>query len=141
MVEELKEHYQLYLEWSKIVYNGDVAQLEGALFYGPALKRAARLNDVDTIKLDFTEQHEIFVAVAGFYVATLSWRGIKYLRDDVISLDNCTLTHNKAGTLKNLTNDNFFVIDCELHEEYIHAKYLTYQAWVLDNDGNPLGLD
>lgn len=139
--EHLKEYYELYLEWKGIKYNGNEAVLEGALFYGPVLRNAARLNDVDSMELDFTEQHIIFIPEPDFYVATLSWKGIKYIRDDIVALDNCILVHKKVGSLKDLTEDNFFVINCERHEELIHAKYLNYEAWVLDNDGNPLGLN
>jgi hypothetical protein len=138
-VELVKEKYQLYLEWNSIHYTGQVAVLDRALFYGPVLNIAFKLLEKDSIKLDFTAQQQIFLADPSFYVATLSWAGIHYHRDSIVELKNCTLEHNKAGSLKALTRDNFFIIDCEPHEEHIHIKNLIYKSWVLDDDGYPLG--
>jgi hypothetical protein len=132
--------YELYFEFGKINYNGNIAFLNQTYFYGAALKRAKKLNEKDSIKLDFSQQHQIFIPNS-FYIATLSWQGLRYGQDDIIELFNCQLEHEKVGTLKNLTPEEFFIIDTYKHEERVHAKNLVYNAYILNSEGFPLGLE
>jgi hypothetical protein len=140
MLVPIKDGYELYLEFGDISYLNDTqAVLKKALFYGPVLKQAQKINAPDSIMLDFTKQNFIFIDES-FYVANLKWRRLRYHRNDVIELFDVILEHNKAGSLRSLSPDNFFIIDCEKHEERIHIHNLVYPAWVLNDDGYPLGL-
>lgn len=141
MVATFKEQYELYLEWTTLEYVTGAIKFNKSLLYGPALKNAQRIQENDNMKLDFSAQNFIVIPDPSFNVATLKWQGVNYLRDDVVELKDCVLEYTNIGLLKNLTPDNFFIVDCERHEERVHAKYLTYIAWVLDNDGNPIGIE
>ena len=134
------EGYELYFEFGKIHYTGSIAVLTNCFFYGAALKRARKLNEKDKIRLDFTLQNKIFIPNS-FYIADLKWEGIRYETDEIIELFKCTLEHEKIGTLKNLTPEEFFIIDTYKHEERVHYKSLVYPAFVLNNEGYPLGME
>jgi hypothetical protein len=72
-----------------------------------------------------------------YYIARLQWRGVMYTPGG-IELTECTLKHNKAGSLKELKGGMRFYIDCSKHEHYSHHKFLVYPAWVVNEHGEEL---
>ena len=130
---EVLEWYRLYLNWEGVFYTGDVATFKLAWFDGPVLSDAARILPNDYLQLDFTRQNDdvpIFLT-EHFFIAELAWKEVEYLGDRVY-LKDCTLSHNKAGTLKELKDGFRILIDCSSHEEYQHYQFLLYPAWVLN---------
>jgi hypothetical protein len=130
---QVREPYKLFFLWKGIVYNGNVATFTETQFTGPVLKRAEKINPDTYIDLDFTAQNlgtGLFLPRT-FYIARLQWKGVEY-KDDIVLLKDCTLVHNKAGSLKTLQDGFRFLIDCSGHESYRHHKMLVYPAWVLN---------
>ena len=68
----LSERYRLELRWKKVLRpKAGVMHLIDAYFYGPALAQADKINDNDTIRLDFCSQ--LIVLVKSVYVGDLRW--------------------------------------------------------------------
>ena len=129
---KVTERYQLFLNWYGLKYNGDIAIFNEAWFEGPVLQDAAQIQPNDYINLDFTKQNidtSLFLP-SGFFIARLAWEIVTY-KDNKVILGSCTLSHNKAGSLKELEDGFKFLIDCSKHEEYLHNNHLVYPAWAL----------
>jgi len=129
------ERYKLYFEWIGLKYNKDVASFKDAWFHGPVLQRAAKINSNDYIDLDFSSQNfnnKLFL-VDSYYIAKLRWKDVEY-REGKVMLKGCKLTHNKAGTLRELKDGFSFLIDCGRHESYMHHKTLVYPSWVMNEE-------
>jgi hypothetical protein len=136
---KIKQKYTLYFDWENIRYEDSVAAFDRAFFHGPVMENANRIEPNTYIDLDFTPQNlsscGLFIP-ENFYIARLSWGDVKYHEDNVVELFNCTLSHNKGGTLRNLQDGQYFILNCERHEETIHHKFLTYEVWVMNNEDN-----
>lgn len=136
---KIQERYKLLFKWEGIRYEDEVASFDKSWFEGPVLKIAAPIEQDNFMDLDFTKQNQtsnLFLP-DGYYIARLRWKSVTY-GDGVVELGNCTLTHNKAGTLRNLENGFHFAIDCSAHEEYFHRKTLVYPAFAINKEDQPI---
>jgi hypothetical protein len=130
--------YRLELHWDKVsvlIGTGgleDVFLLENAYFCGPVLKDAAQINPNDNIMLDTTFQHSIFVP--SFYLSKFSWKNVIYSNDKVY-LEDAYLVLKNINSIPKISDTDFFVINCSKHEEATHANYLTYEAYLVDENG------
>ncbi len=127
------EGYQLYFNWEGIRYESDTAVFKKAWLEGPVLQKAARIQATDFIDLDFTQQNlntELFLP-QNFFIARLRWKDVEYEEGQVV-LKECTLNHNRSGSLKDLQDGYKFLIDCARHEEYLHNNILVYPSWVMN---------
>ena len=128
------EMYRLDLSWKKVTYKDGVCNLIGAKFSGPALGFAERINDNDSLFLDFYKQY--YVQVSGVYIGKLSWGVVGYNNDGTITLNNCTITHDtEVNKVPQLNNKDRLVIDTRGHDREVHAFNLTYLTYVINADG------
>jgi len=132
----LSERYRLELHWEKVKYiRDDICELIGALFSGPALLNAEKINDNDSIKLDFFKQYLIFVK--DVYVGELSWAEVIY-RDKIVILKDAKITHDsESNKIPKFNNTDYLVIDTANHEMAVHAFNLVYTTYVLNKEGEP----
>lgn len=133
------DRYRLVFSWEGIRYEGQTAYFMRAFFSGPVLQRMSKVKPDDFIDLDFTKQNMqtgLFLP-RHFYIAKLSWKDAVY-RQWGIELTGCSLEHEKAGSLKELTDGLKFYIDCSGHEQVVHYKNLVYPAWVVKHSGEEL---
>ena len=132
------EKYRLELHWSSVdcvedaLTGLEVAVLGGAYFCGPVLKEAARIQDVDSLVLDMTEQHLIFLPE--YYQATLSWAVVSYEGNKVF-LKDARVCGKYVNSIETLRVSDFILINCEQHEEERHPYYLVYWAKICKEDG------
>lgn len=131
----LGEQYRLELHWSKAKYEKDgVCELEGVYFSGPALQIAEKINNNDSIKIDFHSQYLIFTT--NVYVATLSWGEVVYNKDNTITLKDAKLTHDSfLNVVPKLKNGDYLVIDTENHEAAVHRFNLVYISYIINENG------
>lgn len=131
-----KDKYRLDLSWDKVVYLSDgKVKLEGALFSGPALRDAVRLQNSDYIDLDITPQ--LLKVFDSYYIVRLNWSGVKYNSDGTISLEQVLLTNDFLKTVHKLENNDRIIINTEKHEEATHAFHLVYESKVLKENKEP----
>lgn len=130
----LSDRYRLELKWETALYNAEgICTLKGATFSGPALAEAQRLNEEDHILLDFFQQY--IHLVRSVYVAKLSWRGVEYKGDGVISLNEATIEHaSELNRVPKLKNNDYLVIDTSDHTVENHVQNLVYKTYVLNTD-------
>jgi len=125
--------YRLELHWDKVEYNrDDVAVLKGAYFEGPVLQEAAQLNEEDSLVLDMTKQHMLFMP--DYYQATLRWKGLDY-KDGRIYLKEASIKGKYVNSIEALRNDDWLLIDCTEHEMATHVFHLVYWSKVMKEDG------
>lgn len=129
----LGERYRLEVRWSRVVYEKEgEATLEGCYFSGPVLKEVAQIEQQDHMDLDFVNQYRVFVNQ--FYIARLSWNGVKqtlgkiYLRD-------VTFTNRHVNSVPKLNDDDYILINTANHEEEKHQYNLVYPSYLLRQDG------
>lgn len=116
--------YHLELRWDTVEYNrDDVAVLKGAYFCGPVFKDAAKIEDVDDLVMDMTEQHSIFIP--DYYQAVLSWKGVEYNRDRV-SLKEAWIKGKYVNSIETLEDTDWILIDCRQHDAKKHPFHLVY---------------
>jgi hypothetical protein len=129
------EMYRLELHWTKVKYEKDgVCELEGAYFSGPALQIANKINNNDSIKIDFHSQYLIFTT--NVYIGKLSWGEVVYNKDNVVGLKNARLTHDtELNKVPKLKDGDYLAIDTENHEEAVHRFNLVYVSYVVDENG------
>jgi hypothetical protein len=123
------DKYVLELHWVNVRYDeneeGVVVCLDGAYFSGPALRIAAKIQNNELIRLDFTEQYAVLLN--NYHIAVLKWGeviysgNIAYLRDAYIYVA-------KRCKVPSFLSDDFLVIDTSLHEEKTHSMYLNYST-------------
>lgn len=124
--------YRLELHWDSVEYNrDDVAVLKGAYFEGPVLKEAAQLNEEDSIVLDMTSQHMIFIP--DFYQSTLWWKGVEY-KEGRIYLKEAWIKGKYVNSIETLRNNDWLLIDCKEHEMATHVFHLVYWAEVRNSE-------
>jgi len=130
----LSERYRLELHWKKVLRPElGVMYLTDAYFSGPALSQADKINDNDTIRLDFCSQ--LIVLVKSVYVADLRWGEVVYNKEGVVGLKNARIEYDP--TLKgipNLETKDHLVIDTSGHENEKHAYNMLYPTYVVDRD-------
>jgi hypothetical protein len=128
------DRYRLELHWKNVVYEQDgVCKLGNAYFSGPALVEADKINDNDSIMLDFFQQY--LILVDNVYVAKFSWRQIIYNKDNTITLKDAFVTHNtELNKVPKLTDTDFLIIDTENHETEKHPFNLLYKTYVVNTD-------
>lgn len=128
------ERYRLELHWSKVLRpEAGIMWLTGAYFSGPVLANAEKINDKDSIKLDFCSQ--LVILVKNVYVATLSWDKVAYNNNGTVSLKGAKLTYDpELKGIPNLANDDYLIIDTKNHENEKHLYNLLYPTYVLDRD-------
>ena len=128
--------YLLFLRWVKVEYNTDsskIIKLFGAYFSGPVLKYAAKINDNDSIRLDFTKQY--YSNIQEYYIATLRWAKIKYM-GDIVYLGDIILECKFKDILPKLKDDDYIVINTAMHEAETHPYFLNYTAEVYSAFGD-----
>lgn len=130
----LSDRYRLELSWDKVKYNEDgICVVEGAKFSGPALSEAQKLEDTDSIMLDFYQQY--IKLVRSVYVANFSWSGVEYNSDGTISLNNTTIEHaSELNRVPNLKDNDKLVIDTRNHTVEKHANNPLYKTYVVSGD-------
>ena len=127
----ISERYKLEIHWQDVKYEKGIAFLSGCFLSGPVIKELDKLNEIDYIKLDFGNSYIVFVH--GFYVATFSWRGVKNV-DNKILLNNVTIKNKHLNSVPQLNSDDYFVIDCENHENEKHQQFMSYDAYLIRQD-------
>jgi hypothetical protein len=132
----LGEKYRLELHWSSAVFEKEgVCVLKGAFFSGPALNDAEKINDNDSIMLDFYNQY--FILVRNVYVGRLSWGRVEYKKDKVFLYD-AKITHaTELNRVPKLEQDDFLVIDTKGHDAEEHMYNMVYKTYVVNDDKNP----
>jgi hypothetical protein len=132
----LGERYKLELHWEKVKYEQDgMCKLIGAYFSGPALSNAEKINDNDSIKLDFFTQYLVFVK--NVYIGDLSWNEVVYNGKKVI-LKDAKITHDtELNKVPKLKDTDYLVIDTSNHEMALHAFNLLYTTYVVSEGGEP----
>jgi hypothetical protein len=142
----LSENYRLEVHWSKVEYTNDgISNILGCYFSGPALKDASELNKSDHINLDFSTQYIIFVP--NFYVAKLSWDGVRY-EGDRIYVDNVIFENKHLNSVPKLGNSDYLVLDTSAHDTnkmFVKTLNMTtfnmplsYKSFLIKNDGTYL---
>jgi len=130
----LSERFRLELHWDTALRpEAGIINLTGAYFSGPAMKQADKINDNDTIRLDFCSQ--LIVLVTNVYVGDLKWGEVSYNEAEIADLKDARIEYDP--TLKgipNLENKDYLVIDTSGHENEKHAYNLLYPTYVVDRD-------
>ena len=130
------DKYRLELHWDGIEYHDqETAKLKGALFSGPALKIAQKINPEDQIKMDLTPQH--LVVLDSYYIVTLEWKGVEYTADGKARLIGAIIRNPELKTLHKLNGQDYIIIDTRKHEEKTHAFHLVYDSEVVRSDSTP----
>lgn len=121
--------YVLELHWLNVRYveddDGVVVHLDGAYFSGPALRLASKINNNDSIRLDFTEQYAVLLK--NYHIAVLNWGEVVYA-GNIIYLKDVSIHISNFSKVPKFLSDDFLVIDTSLHEEDTHNNYLNYNA-------------
>jgi hypothetical protein len=121
--------YILELHWLNVRYTEDenkvVIYLDGAYFSGPVLRMAAKINNNDSIRLDFTEQYVILLK--NYHIAILNWGEVVYA-GNIVYLKDASIHVSKLSNIPKFLSDDFLVIDTLLHEEDTHNNYLNYNT-------------
>ena len=129
----VSEKYRLEVHWNKVTYSEDgIAKLDGCYLTGPVVNEVAKMNDKDTIKLDFTAQYKIFVP--NFYVAHLSWVGVDQ-KDNRIYLKDVFLKNRNINSVPKLKDTDYLVIDTQNHEDDKHLYNYLYTTYLIKTSG------
>ena len=123
------DKYVLELHWLNVKYiegdNDIIICLDGAYFAGPALRIASKIQNNESINLDFTEQYAILLK--DYHIANLKWGEVIYSGHIAYLKDAQMCVSNKCK-VPNFLSDDFLVIDTSQHEEKTHAMYLNYNT-------------
>ena len=126
------EKYRLELHWDTVEYNrDDVAVLKGAYFEGPVLQEAVQLNEEDSLVMDMTNQHMIFMP--DYYQATLSWKGVVY-KEGRIYFKETHIKGKYVNSIETLKDNDWILMDCKEHEMATHVFHLVYWAEVRNSE-------
>jgi len=130
----LSERYRLELHWTKVLRpKTGIMHLTDAYFSGPALTQADKINEDDSIRLDFCSQ--LIVMVKSVYVGDLKWGGVVYNKNGTITLKNARIEYDPdIKGIPNLETKDSLVIDTSGHENDKHLYNLLYPAYVIDRD-------
>jgi hypothetical protein len=132
----LSDRYRLELHWNKAIYEQTgICKLEMAMFSGPVLNEAARLNANDHIMLDFFSQY--LYLVKGVYVAKFSWGQVNYNSNGSIGLEDASITHDtELNRVPKLKDTDYLVIDTSNHDVENHPFNLVYKTFVVNETTN-----
>jgi len=130
----LGERYKLELHWKKVLRpKAGEMHLVDAYLSGPALAQADKINDNDTIRLDFCSQ--LVVLVKSVYIGDLKWGEVIYNKNKTITLKNARIEYDpELKGIPNLENKDYLVIDTAGHENEKHLFNLLYPTYVIDRD-------
>jgi hypothetical protein len=130
----LSERYRLELHWKKALRpKAGKMHLTGAYFQGPALQQADKINNNDSIRLDFCSQ--LIVLVKNVYVADLKWGEVVYNKNETITLKNARIEYDPSiKGIPNLETKDYLVIDTSGHENEKHLFNLLYPTYVIGKD-------
>ena len=128
------DRFRLELHWKSTTYERDgICKLTGACFSGPALIEADKINDNDSIMLDFFQQY--IVLVESVYVAKFSWGQVIYNKDDTITLKDAFITHNtELNKVPKLLDTDYLIIDTGNHETETNRFNPLYKTYVINTD-------
>jgi len=131
----ISERYRLELRWEKASYERDgLCKLENACFSGPALSIAEKINNNDSINLDFYKQYLVFVK--NVYVAKLSWGEVVYNKNNTVMLKDALVSHDtELNRVPKLSDTDYIVIDTAKHEADVHQFHLVYDSFVINENG------
>lgn len=101
----------------------DVAVFKGAYFIGPVLLDSAQLVYEDSLVIDMTTQHFLFVP--DYYHATLSWKGVQYKKDRIL-LTEAWIKGKYVNSIEVLEDTDWILINCKQHEVKDHPYNLVY---------------
>lgn len=137
LFDKLRKKYILELHWSGVKYlREDEIRLYNSYFTGSALSDAAQINSEDNIILDFSNMYHVFLP--HFYLANLNWIGIDY-RNDTVLMKNAVLKGEFITKLPKWNEEDYIIIDTSKHEEHLHDFNLTYDAFVVNKEGEVYG--
>lgn len=130
----LSDRFRLELHWKSTTYERDgVCKLTDVYFSGPALIEADKINDNDSIMLDFFQQY--FILVENTYVAKFSWREVVYNKNGTITLKNACITHDtQLNKVPKLLDADYLIIDTMNHETETHRFNPLYKTYVVNTD-------
>ena len=127
-------NYRLELRWSEIDKKSDFeCLLKEAYFFGPALKKADKIEAPNYLTIDLTPQFFELIT-GGYYFVTLIWESVEY-KDDKVFLGNAKLSSSGESNLKDLNQSDFFIIDTKDHEDEKHLYNLVYKGKILKAEG------
>jgi len=133
LFEDLRKKYILELHWAGTEYiNDNEVKLFNAYFSGPVLSNAAQINPNDNITLDFSNMYNLFIS--HFYLANLNWVDVNYINDKVL-LKDVVLKGEFVVKVPKWVEEDYIIIDTSKHEERLHAFNLTYDAFVVNKEG------
>jgi len=130
----LGERYKLELHWKKVLRPkvGEM-HLVDAYFSGPVLAQTDKINDNDTIRLDFCSQ--LIFLVKSVYVGDLKWGEVIYNKNETITLKGARIEYDpELRGIPNLENKDYLVIDTAGHENEKHLFNLLYPTYVIGKD-------
>jgi len=128
----LNDLFRLEVHWSKVLYKEGVCFFEDAYFCGPVLTIAEKIQDNDSIHLDFFEQY--YIVVENVYIGKLSWEKILY-KNDKVYLNNCKLEHKtELNKAPKLSDTDYMVIDCSDHDRSVHDWHPNYKTYIVNLD-------
>ena len=129
----VSERFRLEIHWKKVIYDQEgVAKLEGCYLSGPVIKEVAKMEQKDTISLDFGNQYVIFTP--NYYVARLSWEGVRHTPHRIY-LDNAILKNKFLNSVPNLNYNDYIIVDTKNHEDDKHQYHLSYPAYLIKFGG------
>lgn len=130
----LSERYRLELHWKKVLRpKAGEMHLTNAYFSGPVLAQADRINNNDTIRLDFCSQ--LVLLTKAVYVADLKWGEVIYNKAGTITLKNAMIEYDPdLNGIPNLETKDHIVIDTSGHENNKHLYNFLYPTYVVDRD-------
>lgn len=131
----ISEIYRLELHWAKLERPKDgIIILKDAYFSGPVLARALKINNNDSIRLDFCQQYSILVQ--NYYVADLTWHEVEYI-NKIIKIKDAKIKYglqvDKAADLK---DSDYLVIDTANHEVRVHRFNMLYTTYIVSADND-----
>lgn len=131
-----KESYRLELHWDTLEYHNDnIINVIGAVFRGPVLNNALKLEAPDSIEIDLTPQ--LLTVFDSYYIVRLDWAKCEYTADGDIKLFGATLTNKFLSSLHKFNPGDCIHIDTEKHEEKTHAFHLVYEAQIIRDSNVP----
>ena len=130
----LGERFKLELHWKKVLRpKAGEMHLVDAYFSGPALAQADKINNNDTIRLDFCSQ--LVVLVKSVYVGDLKWGEVVYNKNKTVTLKNARIEYDpELKGIPNLETKDYLVINTAGHENEKHLYNLLYPTYVIDRD-------
>jgi len=130
-------NYILRLDWDSIRYiNRSKAEVINARFIGDVLKSAYKLNEVDNISIDITDQ--FFVASKTFHIFRFEWNGLEYSGDNRVNFKKSWFI-NDFGSLIKIQDSDYLLIDTKDHDESVHPFNVNYRAKLYNKDNEIRG--